>query len=200
MVNVSFSSLPREQPLQLWLQIWISRWCLGLGLLGGALPQQKPMAGCETSLLLNLHRAVKFHYKLGQHGDYYLGQDIFNSILMVLSCHSAHRDILHTAEDSGTGQMKICPSSYSKWALTAHHMPDAVWGGSMQWWLRHCPCPAGVHPSVKEMSVSEKYHDRVKRLMQRKEWGFQVVRAVGAQWDFWERACGLCTVLEDLNM
>lgn len=90
-----------------------------LGVSGDTFPQQKPMAGCETLSLLNLHRAVKFHYKTGQHGDCYLGQDIFNSILMVLSCRPAHQDIFHAAEVSGTGQMKICSRSYSKWALTA---------------------------------------------------------------------------------
>lgn len=99
-----------------------------LVLLEDAFPQQKLMAGCETQLLQNLHRAVKFHYKSGLQGGCYLGQDIFNSILMVLSCHPAHQEILHTAEGSGTGQIEICPCSYSKWVLPAHHMPDAVHG------------------------------------------------------------------------
>lgn len=113
------------------------------------------MAACETWLLQKLHRAVKLHYKAGQHGDCYLGQDIFNSILMVLSCHPAHQEILHTAEDSGTGQTKICSCSYSKWALTAHHMPDAVPGEDTWWQLRHHCCSPGVYPPAKEMSVWE---------------------------------------------
>lgn len=99
-----------------------------LVLLEDAFPPQKLMAGCATQLLQNLHRAVKFHYESGQQGGCCLGQDIFNSILMVPSCHPAHQEILHTAEDSGTGQIKICPYSYSKWVLPAHHMPDAVHG------------------------------------------------------------------------
>lgn len=124
-----------------------------LVLLEDTFPQQKPMVGCETWLLQNLRRAVKFHYKTGQHRDCYLGQDIFNSILMVLSCHPAHQEILHTAEDSGSGQIKICSSSYSKWALTAHHMPDAVRGEDTWRQLRRRPCSPGVHPPAKEMRV-----------------------------------------------
>lgn len=102
-----------------------------LSLLGDTFPHQKSVAGCETLLLLNLHRAVKFHYETGQHLDCYLGQDIFNSVLMVLRCHPAQRDILHAAEDSSTGQMKICSCSFSKWSLIPYHMLDAVlrvWG------------------------------------------------------------------------
>ena len=84
------------------------------------------MAGCETLLLLNLRRAVKFHYETGWHLDCYLGQDIFNSVLMVLRCRPAQRDILHAAEDSSTGQMKICSCSFSEWSPIPCHMLDAV--------------------------------------------------------------------------
>lgn len=95
-------------------------------LLGHTFPHQRSMAGYETLLLLNLHRAVKFHYETGQRLDCYLGQDIFNSILMVLRCHPAHWDILHAAEGPSSGQMKICSCSFSKWSLITHHVLDAV--------------------------------------------------------------------------
>ena len=33
---------------------------------GGTFPRQETVAGCETSLLLNLHGAVKLHDETGQ--------------------------------------------------------------------------------------------------------------------------------------
>ena len=89
-----------------------------LSLPGGTFPHQKSMAGCETLLLLDLHRAVKFHYEMRQHVDRYLGQDIFNSVLMGVRCHPAHRDILCAAEGSSSGQMKTWSCSFS--------VPDAA--------------------------------------------------------------------------
>lgn len=52
-----------------------------LSLLGDTFPHQKSMAGREPLLLLNLHRAVKFHNATGQHLDRYLNQDIVNSVV-----------------------------------------------------------------------------------------------------------------------
>lgn len=45
---------------------------------------------------------------------------------MVLRCHLAHWDILPAAEDSSSGQMKICSCSFSKWPPITYHMLDAV--------------------------------------------------------------------------
>lgn len=84
------------------------------------------MAGCETLLLLNLHRAVKFHYETGEHLDCCLGQDMFNPVLMVLRCHPAPRNILCAAEASSSGQMKIWSCSFSKRPLITYHTLDAV--------------------------------------------------------------------------
>lgn len=84
------------------------------------------MAGCETLLLLNLHRAFKFHYETGEHLDCCLGQDILNSVLMVLRCHPAPQNILCAAEASSSGQMKIWSCSFSKWSLITYHTLDAV--------------------------------------------------------------------------
>lgn len=101
------------------MKIWLSGQdrTVELSLPGGTFPHQKSMAGCETLLLLDLHRAVKFHYEMRQHVDRYLGQDIFNSVLMGVRCHPAHRDILCAAEDSSSGQMKTWSCSFSKWSL-----------------------------------------------------------------------------------
>ena len=123
-----------------------------LNLLGPTFPHQKSMAGWETLLLLKLHRAVRFHYKIGQHLECYLGQNIFNSVLMVLRCHPAHRDILHAAEDSNSGQMKICSCSFSKWSLITYHMLDAVLGVWYMWQqLRHGPHSSGVYLPAEEI-------------------------------------------------
>lgn len=105
-----------------------------LSLLENMFSHQKSIAGCETLLLLHLLKTVTFHYNTGQHLHCYLGQSIFNSILMVLQYRVAHQDILCAAEDSSSGQMKICSCSFSKWVLTANHMPDTVQGWGQ---LRH---------------------------------------------------------------
>ena len=84
------------------------------------------MAGCETLLLLDLHRAVKFHYEMRQHLDRYLGQDVFNSVLMGVRCHPAHQDILCAIEGSSSGQMKTWSCSFSKWSLITYHTLHTV--------------------------------------------------------------------------
>ena len=97
-----------------------------LSLPGGTFPHQKSMAGCETLLLLDLHRAVKFHYEMRQHLDRYLGQDVFNSVLMGVRCHPAHQDILCAIEGSSSGQMKTWSCSFSKWSLITYHTLHTV--------------------------------------------------------------------------
>lgn len=94
-----------------------------LSRLGEIFLHQKSVAGREPLLLLNLHRAVKFHNTTGQHLDRYLNQDIVNSVMMVLRCQPAQWDILHAAEDSSTGQMKICPVHSAKWS----RVPTICW-------------------------------------------------------------------------
>ena len=71
---------------------------------------------------------------------------------MVLRCHPAHRDILHAAEDSNSGQMKICSCSFSKWSLITYHMLDAVLGVWYMWQqLRHGPHSSGVYLPAEEI-------------------------------------------------
>ena len=103
------------------------------------------MAGCETLLLLDLHQAVKFHYEMRQHLDRYLGQDVFNSVLMGVTCHPAHRDILCATEGSSSGQMKTWSCSFNKWSLITCHLLQAVLREH-----RHGPWSPGMYPSAEE--------------------------------------------------
>ena len=133
------------------------------------------MAGCETFLLLNLHRAVKFHYETGWHFDCYLGQDIFNSVLMVLRCRPAQRGILHAAEDSSTGQMKIS-CSFSEWSPIPCHMLDAVPRVRGMWrqFRRGLSVPQEFSLQQRTWCVCVKNSNhRVERGVQRKLWQFR---------------------------
>lgn len=101
----------------------------------------------------NVDSAVKFHYETRLHSDLYLGQNTVSSILMVLMCHPAHQDILHAAQDSSSGQMKICSCLFCKWSLTTYHMPDTVqgWGHAARAQTRSLF--PGSFPSSKEDNV-----------------------------------------------
>ena len=122
-----------------------------MSLPGGTFPHQKFMARCETLLLLDLHRAVKFHYEMRQPLDRYLGQDVFNSVLMGVRCHPAHRDILCATEGSSSGQMKTWSCSVSKWSLITYHTLQTVLRvHGVQQRLRQGPWSPGIYPPAKD--------------------------------------------------
>lgn len=151
------------------------------------------MGGCETLLLLNLHRAVRFHYESGQHLDCYLGQAIFNSVLMALRCHPAPRGTFSTLlRTPALARWKSAPvhSANGHWSTAICCMLCTGCGGvakTLAWPLfpRTLPSSKGDDVCVKN-SVKTRWNRRCRggdggsRGVLRRGWRQE------AQWVFWE--------------